>query len=117
MVVFDATNLRRRGRRRARKIAEATSAPSLLVATVAPPEIVAERLRQRLAGEAEAFSSDADWFVHERLAGGMDTVTEPAIIVDTSAGLQPAMDAVDALIKQATGPLNADCGAVESTCD
>lgn len=98
-VVFDATNLTRRGRRRARKLAEAAGVPFVLLVTVSPPEVVVERLHRRNAGELSAFSSDADWQVHQKLAGVVEplSASEPAVIVDTAVSLQPAFDAVEAL--------------------
>ena len=99
-VVFDATNLKRRGRKRARALAETAGAPSLVVVTVSPPEVVAQRLRQRSAGESAAYSSDADLLVHERLAGTMESVDEPALVVDTSVSLEPAVEAVSALLER-----------------
>jgi predicted kinase len=100
-VIFDATNLLRRGRKRALKIAERAGAPSLVLVTTSPAAVVAERLRRRGAGEAAAYSSDADWAVHELLAGTLQAVTEPAVVVDTSVSLEPAFAAVEALLAQA----------------
>jgi len=103
-VVFDATNLVRRGRQRARKLASALGVPFLLLVTESPPSIVADRLRRRAAGETATFSSDADWLVHEKLAGTMQAIsntTEPAITVDTSVSLRPAFDALDQLLSNA----------------
>ena len=103
-VVFDATNLVRRGRQRARKLAHALGVPFLLLVTESPPSVVEDRLRRRAAGESATFSSDADWVVHEKLAGTMQTISplsEPAVVVDTSASLRPAFDALDQLLHSA----------------
>jgi predicted kinase len=88
VVVFDATNLQREGRKRARKIATAAGAPALTLVTTAPATVIAERLRQRAAGAVESYSSDADWGVHQKLAATMDAMTEPSREVDTSADLE-----------------------------
>jgi predicted kinase len=103
-VVFDATNLTRKGRRRARQIAAQAGAPFLLLLTMAPPQVVADRLHRRAAGENEAYSSDANWRIHQRLAGTIESVTESeaAIVVDTSVGLDAALEAVDHLLPQRT---------------
>ena len=101
-VVFDATNLIRRGRKRALAVAADAGARSLVIVTTSPPEVVAERLRRRAAGESATYSSDADWQVHERLAGTMEGIagaSESALVVDTAAGLQPAYDAVEQLLR------------------
>lgn len=100
-VVFDATNLLRRGRRRAQKIAERAGAPVLMFVTTAPPEVVAERLHKREQGESAAFSSDAGWAVHQKLAATVDTVSEPALVIDTAGSLEPALDAVNAVLNEA----------------
>ncbi len=97
-VVFDATNLLKRGRKRVLKIAEHAGAPFLVLVTTSPPDVVAERLRRRGAGESIAYSSDADWAVHEKLAGSFEAVSEPATVIDTSISLEPAFAAVEALL-------------------
>ena len=94
-VVFDATNLQRSGRSKARRIATGAGAPMLLLVTTAPPEVVAERLRQRAAGAAEAYSSDADWDVHQKLAATMESMERPNLEVDSSRDLTDALDAVE----------------------
>ena len=97
-VVFDATNLLRRGRQRAQKSAQGYGARFLVVVTTSPPEVVAERLRRRAAGESATYSSDADWQVHQKLAGTMEAISgasESALVLDTAAGLEPAYDAVE----------------------
>lgn len=101
-LVFDATNLLKRGRRRAQMVAHARGARFLTIVTTSPPDVVADRLRRRAAGQSEAYSSDADWLVHERLAGTMEAISaasEGALVVDTSAGLGPAYDAVEQLLR------------------
>ncbi len=95
-VVFDATNLLRKGRRRARAIAAGAGAPCLTLVTQAPPEVVAARLGRRASGGAESFSSDAGWTVYERLAGSAEPVSEEeSLMVDTSRDIAPALAAVD----------------------
>jgi len=101
-VVFDATNLRRHGRRRAHDLAHEKGAAFLLIVTTSPSDVVAERLRRRAAGEAATYYSDADWSVHEKLAGTMEAVSaasESALVVDTAAGLEPAFEAVRQLLR------------------
>jgi predicted kinase len=105
-VVFDATNLLRGGRRKARAIAAQAAAPVLTVQTVAPPEVVADRLARRVAGEAASFSSDADWHVYQKLAGTAQPVreaAEPAATVDTSKEIEHAIAEVGAFLRTADG--------------
>lgn len=96
IVIFDATNLARGARRRARAIARLSGAPALVVMTTAPPGVVAARLARRAAGESEAFSSAADWAVYERMAPALQLggTYEPVLVVDTSQSLAPALAAV-----------------------
>ena len=95
-VVFDATNLTRVGRRRARAIAARAGAGTLTLFTVAGPETVAGRLRRRISGGAESFSSDADWRVYEKLARTAEPAAEEERpMVDASGNLAPALDRVD----------------------
>lgn len=104
-VIFDATNLIKRGRGEARRLATDAGAVFVLLVTTSPPDVVAERLRQRAAGQAASYSSDADWGVHEKLAGTMESISgkrEPAILVDTSVSLQPAFDAVERILSAAS---------------
>jgi predicted kinase len=106
-IVFDATNLMKRGRSEARRLAAAAGAPFVLLVTVSPPEVVAERLRPRAAGRSATYSSDADWGVHEKLAGTMEAISgdrEPAVVVDTSLSLQPAFDAIDRALSSTCHP-------------
>ncbi|MGH2370908.1 MAG: AAA family ATPase [Chloroflexota bacterium] len=102
---FDATNLARNVRGRARKIAEQAGAPSLTVLTVAQPAVVTERLRRRASGELEPFSSDADWQVYQQLARSMEPANpaneEESVIVDTSQGIETALRVVDQFLEGA----------------
>jgi uncharacterized protein len=104
-VIFDATNLKRHGRRRLRQIASDAGALYLMLMTVSPNDVIVERLRRRTAGETPAFSSDADLDVYHRLADSMEGLAqsgEPAVIVDTSVSLQPAFDALEKLFARSS---------------
>jgi predicted kinase len=102
-VIFDATNLRRDGRRTARRIAKETGAAFVVVVTHAPAAVVAERLRRRAAGAAEAYSSDADWAVFQKLAAAAEPVAPPFIAVDTSLDVGPALNQVAAALERPAG--------------
>lgn len=104
VVVFDATNLERDGRRHARRLAERAGAAYLTLVTEAPLDVVAARLGERLAGRSEAYGSDADWDVHAKLSEvvqPVNTEREAAVVVDTSQGIEPALAAVDRLLAAA----------------
>jgi predicted kinase len=103
-VVFDATNLTRESRRRARACAERRGVPSLTLIAIAPEEVIEQRLRQRHAGGAEPYFSDATWEVHRRLARRAElslSPSEPGVIVDTSRDLERALAVVDRLLSSA----------------
>ena len=94
----------RDSRKRARKIAREAGAPALTLLTVAPPDVVAHRLQQRTTGEAEAYASDADWAVHEKLAAtveAMNAAHEPYVLVDTSKEIVPVLRLVDEFLARA----------------
>lgn len=100
-VIFDATNLSRESRRRARARAERLGVPALTLIAVAPEEVIEQRLQQRHAGGAESYFSDATWEVHQHLARRAElslSPWEPGLIVDTSKSLEPALAAVDRLL-------------------
>jgi len=90
-VLFDATNLSARSRQRAAEIAKALGAPLLVVQTVAPPQVVRERLAARQAGALPRFSSDASWEIYERMLPTAEPVQRPYLAVDTSGDVEPAV--------------------------
>ena len=95
-VVFDATNLTRPGRQRARGVAARAGAATLTLFTTAGQETVAQRLHRRTSGGSESFSSDADWSVYEKLARTVEPAgEEESPMVDTSGDLTPALERVD----------------------
>jgi orotidine-5'-phosphate decarboxylase len=104
-VVFDATNLTRAGRRRARAIAARAGAGTFTLFTSAGKETVAQRLQQRISGGSESFSSDADWRVYEKLARTVEPAgEEESPMVDTSGDLTPALDRVDRFLAGGAPP-------------
>jgi predicted kinase len=111
-VIFDATNLVRDGRKRARRIATRAGARTLTLLTDAPAEVVAQRLRARTQGSVAAYSSDADQAVHEKLATTVESMSvadAPYARVDTSGDIESALRLVDAFL--APHPLGRDAPA------
>jgi orotidine-5'-phosphate decarboxylase len=104
-VVFDATNLSRAGRQRARAIAARAGAGTFTLFTSAGQETVARRLQRRISGGSESFSSDADWRVYEKLARTVEPAgEEESPMVDTSGDLTPALDRVDRFLAGGAPP-------------
>lgn len=93
-VLFDATNIYERGRRTLYRIAESDGARLLIVRTVAPDEVVAERLRRRVERPSPGNRSEADWEVYSRMKAEFEEIERPHLVVDTSLPLQPALDEI-----------------------
>ncbi len=97
-VVFDATNLYERGRRTLYRIAERSGARLLIVRTVAPDQVVKERLLKRKLGVGPVDRSEAGWEVYCRMKAEYEQIKRPHLVVDTSQDLQPAVDQIVNLI-------------------
>lgn len=93
-VLFDATNIRRRGRRALYRIAESVGARLLIVRTMAPDQVVAERLRERSAGRVAEDRSEAGWEVYVRMKAEYQEIERPHLVVDTSRDLEPAIQEI-----------------------
>jgi predicted kinase len=98
-VVFDATNLYERRRRTLYRMAERNGARLLIVRTVAPDDIVAKRLQMRSTGADPGDLSEAGWEVYARMKGQYEEIQRPHLVVDTSAGIEPAIDRIARLIQ------------------
>ncbi len=98
-VVFDATNVHRRDRRKLYRIAEKNGARVLVVRAVAPDEVVAGRLKKRAAGLAPRDRSEAGWEVYARMKAEYEEINRPHLVVDTSRDLRPAIDEIVRLLQ------------------
>ena len=83
-VIFDATNLEERVRRRAYDIVESTDARMLILWATCPPAIVQERLVRRLEARDEDDVSDADWYVYLDLLRKAEPIRRPHIVINTA---------------------------------
>ena len=83
-VVFDATNLEERTRRRVYDIAEQCNARLLILWIAAPPGVVQERLLRRRERLDEDDVSDADWTVHLELRRKTEPIRRPHIVVNSA---------------------------------
>ncbi|HET6315982.1 MAG TPA: AAA family ATPase, partial [Chloroflexota bacterium] len=87
-VIFDATNLEERIRRRVYSIAEECQARLLIVWATAPAAVVQERmLRRRDAVDLED-ASDADWGVYLNLRPRAEPIRRSHVVINTSAGTE-----------------------------
>ncbi len=91
-LVLDATNLSERYRERLYSIAEHVDARLILVRVEAPPEVVHERLKNRLE-DLEA-KSDADWAVYQRMKPSVQKIQRNHYVVDTSKDITPVLNKI-----------------------
>lgn len=93
-VLFDATNLYERGRKKLYRIAEKYHARLLIVRTTAPEPVIEERLRLRKLGVEPLDLSEAGWEVYSRMKGELQDIRRPHMVIDTSRELQPALESI-----------------------
>jgi predicted kinase len=83
-VIFDATNLEERVRRRVYDIAEQCDARLTILWVTCPPRVVQQRMlrrQQRLDGDD---LSDADWLVYLALRRKIDPIRRPHFVLNTA---------------------------------
>jgi predicted kinase len=97
-LILDATNLTERYRERLYNIGEKHNARLILARTKAPPEVVRERLKNRMEKRHNGDSSDADWEVYAKLSATAEKIRRQHFAVDTSKDITPA---VDKIVKEA----------------
>jgi predicted kinase len=93
-IIFDATNLVERHREQLCRIADNTEAKLILVRVEAPPEVVQQRLRGRLARVDQADNSDADWDVYQRMSKTAQRILRNHFAVDTSRDIMPVINKI-----------------------
>jgi len=92
--LLDATNLREVHRRQLYTIADRHGAKLVLVSLRAPAAVVEERLAARARRSDPADLSDAGPDVYQRMRSLDEPIGRPHIVVDTSADIEPAVEAV-----------------------
>jgi predicted kinase len=92
--LLDATNLREVHRRRLYAIADRHGAKLVLVSLRAPAAVVEERLAARSRRADPQDISDAGPEVYQRMLSSDEPIERPHIVVDTSADIEPAVEAV-----------------------
>jgi len=91
-VIYDATNLIEYQREMVYHIADKAGAKLVIVVTVAPEEVVRERLRRRHGGHRDPGDiSDATWQVYRRMVGRQQPIRRSYLVVDTSQDLDQAI--------------------------
>src|ERR1700737_4770301 len=83
-VIFDATNLEERVRRRVYDIADQCNAQLLMIWVTCPPGIVQQRLLRRRDARDEHDLSAADWRVFLDMRRNVEPIRRPHLVLNTS---------------------------------
>jgi predicted kinase len=97
-VVFDATNLVEFQREIIYSLVRRSGARLLIVRTVAPEEVIRERLTRR--EESPESASDADWRVYRRMAHREQKIRQPHVCIDTSQDMEDAVRKVMRVLRR-----------------
>jgi predicted kinase len=93
-VIFDATNLEERVRRRVYDIADQCDARLLIIWAACPAGIVQERLlRRRDAGDDDDLS-DADWHVFQNMRRNVEPVRRAHVVMNTATDFETLLQGV-----------------------
>jgi len=101
-VVFDATNLEERVRRRVYDIAEGCAARLEIIWVTCPPAVVQERMLRRQQRVDEDDVSDADWFVYLEMRRRAEPIRRPHVVINTAVGYEGLFERVLAGLREGT---------------
>lgn len=93
-LVLDATNLEEHHREYLYHIVDRLEAKLVLVKVDAPPEVVRQRLEQRLNRTDAGDTSEADWKVYLKMKRTAQTIRRNYFSVDTSRDINPVIDKI-----------------------
>ena len=99
-VVFDATNLVEFQREMLYNLAHRSSARLLIVRTVAPEQVIQERLERRK--DSTGATSDADWRVYRRMSKREQRIRRTHLCIDTSRDIDAAVRKVMRAVRRCT---------------
>jgi predicted kinase len=83
-VIFDATNLEERVRRRVYDIAEHCDARLAIIWATCAPGVVQERMLRRQQQLDDDDLSDADWFIYLSMRRRLEPIARPHVVVNTA---------------------------------
>jgi len=83
------------------RIAERARAKLVIVNTIAPEQVIRERLFRREEGGDSPDNSDADWAIYQRMASQEEHIRRPHLVVDTSQDLDEGLRKVLRELKRA----------------
>jgi predicted kinase len=93
-VIFDATNLEERVRRRVYDIADTCDARLLIIWAASPPGLVQERLLRRRDARDEDDLSDADWHVFQNMRRNVEPVRRAHVVMNTATDFETLLQGV-----------------------
>ena len=99
-VIFDATNLEERVRRRVYDIAESCGARLEIIWVTCPPAVVQERMLRRRMRLDEDDASDADWLVYLELRRKAEPIKRPHTVLNTAAGFETLFERLVARLRE-----------------
>jgi hypothetical protein len=98
-VIFDATNLEERVRRRVYHIADECSARLAIIWVTCPPLVVQERMLRRQERLDEDDVSDADWFVYLDMRRRAEPIRRPHVVINTAVAYDGLFERVVAQLR------------------
>jgi predicted kinase len=90
-VISDATNLAEWHREKLYRVADETHAKLVIIQTIAPENVIRERLARRFVSRDAGDISDADWSIYEHLRTELEPIRRPHLVIDTSGDLTAAL--------------------------
>ncbi|TMF01441.1 MAG: ATP-binding protein [Chloroflexi bacterium] len=90
-VIFDATNLEERRRRKVYSIAEQCDARLAIIWVTCPPSVVQQRLLRRQLREDKDDLSDADWPVFLELRRKAEPIRRAHVVLNTAADYETVL--------------------------
>ena len=103
-VISDATNLKEWHRSLLVRIAEQSSATTLIVQLTAPQPVIRARLRHRFIRRLPDDHSDANWTVYELLLAEVQTIKRKHLRIDTSRALDTSVERIVAAARRVSRP-------------
>jgi len=100
-VIFDATNLEERVRRRVYDIADDCSARLAIIWVTCPPAVVQDRMLRRQQQLDEDDVSEADWFVYLQMRRRAEPIRRPHVVINTAAGYESLLQRLVAGLRAA----------------
>lgn len=99
-IIFDATNLIEFHRARIYHIVDRAEAKLVIVRTVAPEEVVRERMLRRKTQRSPGDISEANWRIYKRMAQREQPISRPHIVIDTSDDIETAVRKIIRAVKK-----------------